>query len=255
MNENKPNKIEDFAAKLISLTDPSRVYRLRRKPSPNEIVYGGFNDRVFASVIDVSLCLLLFYQPMHYIAAMLFGQERAHQLYSLTGFTMTAEQQVAMINAPGYMEAYLLNCLLQAVILGALFVVMWSNSSATPGKFLLRMRIVDERTGKRPGQKQFIVRFIGAIIGSLPLMLGFVWIIFDKKKRGWHDKIAGTVVVRVKHWRITAPDVSEYPEAVLAAMAAEEAWEEEAEEEDGFAVVQAPPEEDKVSEDSGKGGA
>jgi uncharacterized RDD family membrane protein YckC len=32
----------------------------------------------------------------------------------------------------------------------------------------------------------------------LPLCLGFIWVAFDRKKQGWHDKIARTVVVRVK---------------------------------------------------------
>jgi uncharacterized RDD family membrane protein YckC len=32
----------------------------------------------------------------------------------------------------------------------------------------------------------------------LPLMIGFIWVAFDPRKQGWHDKLAGTVVVRSK---------------------------------------------------------
>jgi uncharacterized RDD family membrane protein YckC len=32
----------------------------------------------------------------------------------------------------------------------------------------------------------------------LPLFIGLIWVAFDKKKQSWHDKLAGTVVVRIK---------------------------------------------------------
>lgn len=248
MNDQKPSRIEDFAVKLITLTDPARIYRIKKKREPGEIEYAGFNDRVFSSVIDIALCLLLFYEPMHTIAALLFGDERARQLYSLGGFAMSPEQQMAMVNSPGYIQDYLMNSALQLVVLGTIFIVMWSASGATPGKFLLRMRIVDAASGCRPTHRQSILRFLGAIIGSLPLTLGFLWIAFDKKKQGWHDKIAGTVVIRVKHWRLTPPGISEYPEAAMAA-------EEEPEEKEAFTTIQAPPEEEGARDDTGKGSA
>lgn len=237
MTDQKPNPLEHLAAKILTFTDPKRVYRIKKPLQDDEIHYAGFNDRAFASVADVALCLMLFYQPMYYLAAMIFGPERAHQLYSLSGLTMTTEQQAAMVNAPGYISAYLANSLMQAFILGSIFIVVWSYSAATPGKWLLRMRIVDEKTGLRPTRRQFIIRFIGAILASLPFMLGFLWMAFDKKKQGWHDKMAGTVVVKVKHWRITPPDVSEYSPAVLERLALES---EEVEEEEDYEIVEAP---------------
>lgn len=233
MNEPKLNKIEEFASRLMAFTAPSRVYRLHRnRPKEGEIAYAHFNDRAFASIIDIALCLFLFYKPMYYLASMFFGPDRAQQLYSLSGFNMTREQQMMMVQAPGYLQAYVLNSLMQALILGALFVVAWSYSATTPGKFLLRMRIVDEKTGCRPTHGQCVLRFIGTLIAAAPLMLGMLWIAFDKKRQGWHDKIAGTVVVKVKHWRLSPPGVSEYPPAVLAAQAQETAEDEDSEEDE-----------------------
>lgn len=207
MKENSPNPIEKFVVKLLAFTDPSRVYRIKKKPGAGEIVYADFNDRVFAGVLDVALCLFLFYRPVYQIAVMMFGAERAAQLYSFGGLGMTAQQQAAMISAPGYLSAYIANSLMQTVLLGAVFVAAWSYTAATPGKWLLRMRIVDEKTGKRPGQRQCVLRFAAGIIG----LIGFPWIYFDKKHRGLHDKIAGTVVIKVKHWKFTPAEVSEYP--------------------------------------------
>jgi len=42
-----------------------------------------------------------------------------------------------------------------------------------------------------------IVRALGCFISIVVIGLGFIWIAFDPEKQGWHDKIAGTVVVRV----------------------------------------------------------
>jgi len=41
-----------------------------------------------------------------------------------------------------------------------------------------------------------IGRYFAYFISTIPLCLGFLWITFDRKKQGWHDKLAGTVVVR-----------------------------------------------------------
>ena len=42
------------------------------------------------------------------------------------------------------------------------------------------------------------VRYFAYIVSFMPLYLGFIWIYFDKRKQGFHDKIAGTVVIKVK---------------------------------------------------------
>jgi uncharacterized RDD family membrane protein YckC len=41
-----------------------------------------------------------------------------------------------------------------------------------------------------------LLRYVGLIISIVVLLLGVIWIAFDSRKQGWHDKIAGTVVVR-----------------------------------------------------------
>jgi uncharacterized RDD family membrane protein YckC len=57
-------------------------------------------------------------------------------------------------------------------------------------------RIVDARTGGRPSTGQLIGRYFAYYVSILPLMLGFIWVAFDARKQGWHDKLANTVVVR-----------------------------------------------------------
>ncbi|PIP08224.1 MAG: hypothetical protein COX51_04865, partial [Syntrophobacteraceae bacterium CG23_combo_of_CG06-09_8_20_14_all_50_8] len=43
------------------------------------------------------------------------------------------------------------------------------------------------------------LRWIGYFISALPLYIGFLWVAFDGKKQGWHDKLAGTVVILVNN--------------------------------------------------------
>ena len=81
-------------------------------------------------------------------------------------------------------------------VLPAIYSVgFWILKSATIGKMLVKVKIVDAKTGKPASPLQCIVRYLGYIVSALPLGLGFIWIAFDKRKQGWHDKIARTLVV------------------------------------------------------------
>ena len=77
-----------------------------------------------------------------------------------------------------------------------LTVLFWKFRQATPGKMLWGARIVDARTGLPPSTGQMVGRYLGYFVSTLGLGLGFVWVAFDARKQGWHDKLAGTVVVR-----------------------------------------------------------
>ena len=74
-------------------------------------------------------------------------------------------------------------------------LLFWRYQGATPGKIAIAARIVDAQTGSAPGTARLVVRLFAYIVSALPLCLGFLWIAFDRRKQGWHDKIAGTVVI------------------------------------------------------------
>lgn len=71
----------------------------------------------------------------------------------------------------------------------------WIWQSATPGKLLLGLKIV-EINGQNLTWQKAILRYVGYYISALAIGLGFLWILFDEKKQGWHDKIAGTYVIK-----------------------------------------------------------
>jgi uncharacterized RDD family membrane protein YckC len=82
------------------------------------------------------------------------------------------------------------------IITAVFYIFCWVKFAGTPGKRLLRLKILDEITGENITAGQGIIRYIGSIISALVLLIGIIWVAFDAKKQGWHDKMARTVVVR-----------------------------------------------------------
>lgn len=74
----------------------------------------------------------------------------------------------------------------------------WLWLSATPGKLALGLKIVIKDTGAKIGLKQAIIRYVGYILSAIPFFIGFFWIAGSAEKQGWHDKLAGTLVVHNK---------------------------------------------------------
>ena len=68
-------------------------------------------------------------------------------------------------------------------------------SGQTLGKRALGIRVIDFQTGGPIGFGRGVVRYIGKIVSGIPLALGFLWMLWDREKQTWHDKIATTVVV------------------------------------------------------------
>ena len=73
-------------------------------------------------------------------------------------------------------------------------VFFWSMMGQTPGKWALGLRVV--RTDGRPlSIWRSLLRYLAYWVSALPLFLGFAWIAVDRRRQGWHDKIAGTCVI------------------------------------------------------------
>jgi len=78
-------------------------------------------------------------------------------------------------------------------------LIFWVHSDgATPGKKLLGIKII-KSNGERLRLPNAIIRYIGLFISGFTVTIGFLWVIWDKKKQALHDKIAGTLVVKTEH--------------------------------------------------------
>lgn len=136
--------------------------------------YGGFWRRVLAALVDALLFaiveapfLLLAYGPEYYDW-----------------------------DAPAELVAGWVDLVVSWIMPAVVTILFWRWKRATPAKMLLKMQIVDADTGETPTVGQCILRYVGYVLAALPCGLGLLWVAWDERKQGWHDRIANTVVVR-----------------------------------------------------------
>ncbi len=139
------------------------------------VEYAGFWIRLGAALIDTVLIIAITY-PV---------------LYAIYGAEHFSEDKASFIAGPA-------EVLISWVFPAVAAILFWRSKQATPGKMALSLKIVDARTGKSLSLGQSIARYLGYFVSTLPLGLGFIWIGFDARKQGWHDKIGGAVVIRTR---------------------------------------------------------
>ncbi len=137
----------------------------------SEPSYAGFWIRTLAAIVD-TLCLMCVVMPL---------------LWVVYGKSYWQSEQMVQGSA---------DLVIQYALPALAIILFWLYKSATPGKMLFRLRIVDAATGAGLTKGQAIGRYAAYYLSTLPLMLGILWVAFDSRKQGWHDKLAGTVVVR-----------------------------------------------------------
>ena len=74
------------------------------------------------------------------------------------------------------------------------FIYLWSTGQ-TLGMRVLNLRVIDANTGGKPSLGKSALRYLGLVVSLLVCFIGVIWVAFDGRKQGWHDKIAGTLVV------------------------------------------------------------
>ena len=70
-----------------------------------------------------------------------------------------------------------------------------SPSGQTPGKKIVNIRVIDYRTGGPIGYPRALGRFFARWLSQLPCYLGYFWMLWDREKQTWHDKLVNDVVV------------------------------------------------------------
>jgi len=136
-----------------------------------EYEYAGFWIRVGASLIDALLLMIITLPLM----MMVYGE------------SMWESSDIIL----GPVD-FLLNYTLPFIAT----ILFWQYKSATPGKMALNIKVVDADTGEKLSVGQSIGRYFAYIPAALVFMIGVIWVAFDKRKQGWHDKLARTVVIR-----------------------------------------------------------
>lgn len=158
------------------LTLPSEL----RPASPPPIVYGGLLRRAVAVLVDA---------PFLFVITVL-GMSLAF-LTALGGGTVAGEVtlQVELVAVGAALVAA------GAVVL-TYHVLCWGQWGQTPGKMLVGLAVVRE-DGAAIGYGRAFLRWMAYLLAALPLGLGLLVALFHPRRRGLHDLLAGTSVVRV----------------------------------------------------------
>ncbi len=132
----------------------------------------GFWPRVYAAVVDGIFTMVIFLPPMYMLyGPVIFGTDPDHR--------------------PGTLYT-----VLSIVVPAVIVIAFWLKIASTPGKLLIRSEIIDADTGDMPTGKQWLLRYLGYYVATMPFAVGLLWVLWDEKHQGWHDKMANTLVVR-----------------------------------------------------------
>jgi len=139
-----------------------------------QVEYAGFWIRVGATLIDMLLIAVV-----SLLAAM-------PVLFFINNFTYLEAEE----------SARRLSILLDWALPAVLIILFWIYRQATPGKMAVRVKIVDARSGGKPSVGQCIGRYFAYFPSFMFFGIGILWVAFDERKQGWHDKLAGTLVIK-----------------------------------------------------------
>ena len=141
----------------------------------DDFEYVGFWVRVAASLIDTVLLVAV-----------------------LIPLMMAIYGSAYLDNAASGISSGSLDGLFNYVLPALAVIIFWLTKQATPGKMVFGAKVVDARTGNTLSVGQSIGRYLGYFVSIIPFLLGLIWVGLDARKQGWHDKLAGTVVIRPK---------------------------------------------------------
>ncbi len=156
------------------LTLPAELMREEEK------VFAGCSRRAVAALVDAPLSLVLILPAMvlAYITALLGGRVAGEPTLEVKFLALGA----ALVAG--------------AMVSLAYHVLSWGRGGQTPGKMLMGVRVVT-RDGGDIGYGRAFLRWVGYFIALLPFGLGLIMVLIHPHRRGLHDLLAGTSVVRV----------------------------------------------------------
>jgi uncharacterized RDD family membrane protein YckC len=158
-------------ARAVQLDD--RVEQaVGRRPRTPQTPFAGAATRAVALGVDAAVILLIFVSVAALVAL----------VSSLVG-TLRPQWLVGVLLAVGW-----------ALLAGGYFVMFWTGAGQTPGMRLLRLRVVG-REGRAPSLGRSMLRAVGTLVAIVPIFAGYLPVLFDDRRRGLPDLLAGTVVV------------------------------------------------------------
>ena len=146
--------------------------------------FAGFWRRLVAYIVDnIIINIVFFILAGIILTAFIFG--------SLSG---NSRNWMADLANPARITSIFLPAMVFYIAISiAYFTYFHGIKGRTPGKMLLGLKVLST-DGTPIGFGIAFLRSVGYLVSSI-LYIGFIWTAFDRRKQGWHDKIAGTVVI------------------------------------------------------------
>jgi uncharacterized RDD family membrane protein YckC len=148
-------------------------------PEPDSRLWGGFISRACAFALDWAIILLLGF--------VMFVMSHIGYKVGLSAHG----RSITMENSSGL---YFILTWASVALSAAYFVIFHSLDGRTIGKWIFGLRVVGADNGD-VSIRQALLRWLAAV-GFAPILLGFLWVIWSREKRSWHDIIAQTWVIR-----------------------------------------------------------
>lgn len=176
LSDERSNQIDPY---LPSSEETNPLLRSINHPDPDSRLWGGFIRRGCAFVVDWAMILLLGF--------VMFAMSHIGYKVGLSAHG----RSITMENSSGLY--FILTCA-SVALSAAYFVIFHSLDGRTIGKWIFGLRVVGAENGDVTS-RQALLRWLAAV-GFAPILLGFLWVIWSREKRAWHDIIAQTWVIR-----------------------------------------------------------
>ena len=167
----KPNKLQQTP------TQP------KQQPTQNtNIIYASFLSRFLAYTIDF---FIIFFLIFFTVTVLIF-------IIAFANSTLEGNKILKVINT-------ILFLLIVGIIFGIYFfysIIFLTFKGTTPGKRIFNLVVVKENNKKITFFTALLRELLGKIVSGLFFGIGYYWVIWDEKKQTWHDKIAGTIVIK-----------------------------------------------------------
>ncbi|MBN2516262.1 MAG: RDD family protein [Deltaproteobacteria bacterium] len=149
----------------------------------NHTHYGGFWRRMIAFLID-KFVLSLISMILVFIASLFLG----------LGFPFDLSINISEVITGTFILSYYGTTIFLNMVY---FTYFHGTTGQTPGKKIIGLKVI-QKTGDEMTLGLAFLRWVGYIVSGLVFNLGFLWVAFDRKKQGWHDKIASTYVINLR---------------------------------------------------------
>lgn len=118
--------------------------------------------------------------------------------YTFIAFLLAAVTKILPdVRGSGLLEIDAFMYLFVIILHMTYFTYFHGVGGRTPGKMIMGIKVIRD-TGEEMTPGYAFLRWVGYLVSQIAFYLGFIWVAFDRRKQGWHDKIAGTLVVKTR---------------------------------------------------------